>query len=290
MERIIYFSPHLDDAALSCACRIAGEVYQGHEVWVVTLFTSADAENSQAYQCRRQEDERAMAILGARFLHLGLLDAPYRDSHYQSFTRIIFGTAPADHAFLRHVVVSMQQVLDAIKPACVVLPLAVGRHIDHRLCFEAGQMLETTARMEHYEDQPYSLVRHSTRMRLLEIGRAAGKETAPSIFGDAFRSEFSESFRNSHYVLNYCADAQEIEQAVQMHLEILGRYFQCMSLASAIQKEPIADVSRQRHRAISCYQSQLSSLYQDFKDFRKKSSDAIEQERYWLLMPSDLKL
>ena len=285
MERILYFSPHLDDAVLSCAGRIASQVEQGKDVWVATLFTGADAESAEAYQGRRHEDERALAILGARILHLGLQDAPYRDAHYQSFTSIIFGTALADHAFLECVVISMQQALNEIKPMQVVLPLAVGGHIDHRLCFDAGQRLKTNARIDHYEDQPYSLVCHSTRLRLRQISRVACIEVDQQISEMAFKSEFSQSFRDSHYVKSYCSNELEIEQAILAHIAQWSGGGQCVAIALSIQEEFDADISARRHRAISCYQSQLPRLFENFDDFQKNFSCQNHQERYWLLTP-----
>src|SRR5438093_1734972 len=89
----LYLSPHLDDAVLSCAGHILHERAQGRRVVVATLFGAGggDEAGRKLYQARRDEDRRALALLGAECLHLGLVDAPFRDDYYRSFQSILLG-------------------------------------------------------------------------------------------------------------------------------------------------------------------------------------------------------
>ena len=80
MSTHIYLSPHLDDAALSCAGRMAGQVAAGETVRVANVFAgvpdygrlSAYAERQHtkwghprdAVGMRRAEDQRVMGRLG----------------------------------------------------------------------------------------------------------------------------------------------------------------------------------------------------------------------------------
>src|SRR5262245_33163032 len=71
---IVVLSPHLDDAVLSLGGLISREVALGRKVEVVSCFTSGPPLDTIApahrifgdYSMRRAEDERAMAVLGAR--------------------------------------------------------------------------------------------------------------------------------------------------------------------------------------------------------------------------------
>ena len=86
----IYLSPHLDDAVLSCGGRISQQTARGEKVLVVTVCAGDPppaplSEFAQALHirwalpfhpvaARRDEDEAALAVLGASALHLPLPD------------------------------------------------------------------------------------------------------------------------------------------------------------------------------------------------------------------------
>ena len=82
----VILSPHLDDAVLSLGGLISREVAAGRSVEVVSCFTSGPPLDTIApahrvfgdYSMRRAEDERAMAILGARYRWLDLHERIWR--------------------------------------------------------------------------------------------------------------------------------------------------------------------------------------------------------------------
>lgn len=87
-------SPHLDDAVFSAGGTLATLTAAGWRVSVVTCFTASVADpcpfalstqldkglpaDLDYMALRRAEDERALAVLGARPVHLPLPEAPHR--------------------------------------------------------------------------------------------------------------------------------------------------------------------------------------------------------------------
>src|ERR1700690_3085189 len=103
MPKVLFVSPHLDDAVFSCAARILREVDGGTDVTVATVFSHARPRSPmrREYVARQEEDRIALGLLGAKPLWLGLLDAPCRSPFYNSFQRIVLETAPGDGEFVQ---------------------------------------------------------------------------------------------------------------------------------------------------------------------------------------------
>lgn len=212
MRKILFISPHLDDAVFSCAARILRETAAGAEVTVATVFSHARRRSaaSEEYAARRMEDRHALELLGAKPQWLGLLDAPCRNPFYNSFRRIVLETAPGDWANIQVVSASFAGLLDDVNPEAIYLPLGVGTHIDHRLVFAAGAMLPATCSCYFYEDQPYALVRHAAHMRLREIQAAPIERNSSLALSPKHRTaEFLRSFRAAPYVRRYLPPGRE---------------------------------------------------------------------------------
>ena len=174
-RNILVVSPHLDDAAISCADHIRRWRSQGHTVRVTTLFTDfGEAQpsdymkrflidqgfkNNQDYSsARKTEDHAAMQRLDVEYLHGGLRDAGFRELNgtllypdYKALTRSkIEGNALA--------------ILDKIKfvlsvspsPDLVVAPLGIGNHIDHLIAREASRSSSSHSALGFYFDFPYA--------------------------------------------------------------------------------------------------------------------------------------
>lgn len=153
----LFVSPHLDDAALSCAGRIGAS----GRVLVVTLFTSGDG-----YEARIAEDDAAMRLLGADALHLGLRDAPWRSQAYREARGILLGWDPGDDDTMQRVVDALRQLRERTG-AALIGPLGVGEHVDHRIAHAASR--EVGART-FYEDRPYALAEGAVASRLFALG------------------------------------------------------------------------------------------------------------------------
>lgn len=148
--RLIVVSPHLDDAVFGCgnlliAC--PGSV-------VCTVFAGAPAEpvrtpwdeaagfadSGEAMRVRRQEDERALALCGARPVWLDFLDAQY-------------GATPTVEAVADALATQFSRFYGCV-PVC---PLGLW-HSDHVLVGAAWRLLVRTRRLPSciaYEDAIY---------------------------------------------------------------------------------------------------------------------------------------
>lgn len=161
--KVIVLSPHLDDAVLS----IGGLIGRERDVEVWTFFTSGPALETIApsrrvfgdYAARRDEDERALAVLGAGKRWLDLHERIWREPPLRRVLHV-FHTPPreADFAQLGAVRAIVGEAIDS--GAQVYAPLAVGHHSDHMEVAIAA-VRETLARrafdrVRFYED-PYAL-------------------------------------------------------------------------------------------------------------------------------------
>ena len=178
----IYFSPHLDDAVLSCAGRIARQRAAGAAVLVVTVFAGEQAGRKPAaattlapfreVAARRQEDRRALEALGADYRWLEFPDAIQRRRRYRSLPGITAPAAPRREADLAAALsVAVDRIVRRWPAAALYFPLAIGNHVDHQLVFHAGLRFPTRA-VRLYEDVPYVCIPHLLEHRLEQLGIA----------------------------------------------------------------------------------------------------------------------
>ncbi|MCW1966606.1 MAG: PIG-L family deacetylase [Anaerolineae bacterium] len=184
---VIFLSPHLDDAALSCGGLLHQLVQAGHEVVVASVCTADSPTRARLsptalrihdtewrlgdapYVARRAEDVRACAMLGVKAVHLDLPDAIYRHAadgapyYLEDFMggRVI----PADFAEqgqrLRerfHALFTRLDLRNADQPPTVFSPLALGGHIDHVITRHSAEAVcaEWGLPLRYYEDFPYA--------------------------------------------------------------------------------------------------------------------------------------
>jgi LmbE family N-acetylglucosaminyl deacetylase len=172
---IVILSPHLDDAVLSVGGLIAGEVRAGRTVEIVSCFTSGPPLDSIPaerrvfgdYSMRRAEDERALALVGARHRWLDLHERIWRDPPLprtrSSFPTPVFRTPPSmdDFRELRAIRAVIAELLDG-GATRILAPLSVGHHVDHvEVTLAALRELlgrGAFAAIQFYED-PYALGR-----------------------------------------------------------------------------------------------------------------------------------
>ena len=174
MSDIVILSPHLDDAVLSLGGMIGREVAAGRIVEVVSCFTAGPPLDSISperrvfgdYSMRRAEDERALAVLGARHRWLDLHERIWREPPLPRtngvFPTHVFRTPPhmGDFAELKPIRAAIGEILDS--GATIYAPLAIGHHVDHVEVTLAAlrEVLGRGAfdRIRFYED-PYALGR-----------------------------------------------------------------------------------------------------------------------------------
>ncbi|MCI0592320.1 PIG-L family deacetylase [Chromohalobacter sp.] len=177
----LFVSPHLDDIALSCGGLVERLASSGTPVLIATVCTgdrslgqplSAVAQHEHAqwrlgdrpYQHRCEEDAQACAILGAQFVHLGLLDAIYRrdENGAPLYTDNFIGgeVHPTDwRNQLPRVRASLANLV--ANAAHIYCPFAIGGHVDHVIVRGAVEALASKSHFQYYEDYPYAARRTS---------------------------------------------------------------------------------------------------------------------------------
>jgi LmbE family N-acetylglucosaminyl deacetylase len=278
-----FFSPHPDDAALSCGGQIAMLTRQGERVIVLTL-TAGDppaALRSSALveelwkrwnlgmgavvtAGRRAEDQTAMSILGAQLELWPWLDAVYRldpitDDFIYPVSDSYFGEIPANDPLAIEIdnfgnntlICSFVQRLQA--GDTIHCPLSVGGHADHRLTQRMIQSLPLADRavdVAYYEEYPYS---------------------APDYRGN-----------NTAVVVKKALDQAAIRANQDGNSAVI----------SAATIHPLDSVALDaKIAAINCYHSQISSFWSDSEamaDSVQRYTKQVGGEREWrFIRPSD---
>jgi LmbE family N-acetylglucosaminyl deacetylase len=172
----LYLSPHLDDAVLSCGALIHAQQQRGERVVMCTvcagdaprtglsLFAEALHARWQtplnAVALRRAEDIAAAGRLGAKYIHLNLLDCIYRrhpgdGSPLYASEAALFGEwHPAEQPLARQVSQSIADLRRILRATHLYAPLGIGRHVDHQLTRRAAEL--TGLPLFFYEDYPYA--------------------------------------------------------------------------------------------------------------------------------------
>ncbi len=181
----VFLSPHFDDVALSCGGTAALAAQTGRAL-VVTVFAgqpNADLSDFARFQhqrwgtdhaavdLRRQEDVAAMAALGVDYRWWAFSDAIYRGTQYLSDEDLFGVVKPGDEALVKAVAVEIAALCQDVQPRHLYVPLAVGGHVDHRVCLASiGTLGQLAPSVRAYEDFPYLL--HDPDFRKAPIPRA----------------------------------------------------------------------------------------------------------------------
>jgi LmbE family N-acetylglucosaminyl deacetylase len=172
----IYLSPHLDDAVLSCGGMIWEQVKSGLvvEIWTICAgFPPATplspvaqalhdrwqtpASLREGVSSRRAEDVLACRRLGAAPLHFDIPDCVYR--RLPSGEPVVVedqGMFAPIHLGETYLVEEIYRQIKSELPSqtCLVSPMTVGGHMDHRIVRAAAERLGQ--RLLYYADYPYA--------------------------------------------------------------------------------------------------------------------------------------
>lgn len=165
--KIVLVSPHRDDAAFSLALSIGAWRRDGHRVTIVNVFTRSlyapysDADSvhendrlSYVSAMRKREDEAFLRqIPGTQMVDLNIKDAPLR-LHCSSDIVCDMPVDPSDGAFPK--ILKALTKHTAEENVALVLPLALGHHVDHRVARDASLELSANLPCAFYEDLPYA--------------------------------------------------------------------------------------------------------------------------------------
>jgi LmbE family N-acetylglucosaminyl deacetylase len=169
-ERVIFLSPHLDDAVLSAA-GLLSELRGRASRLVVTIAcehpTTPEGKAARVRRGhsrpseRRREDREAMRDLDCHYLHLGFADCVFRRSPITG--ELIYKTArnkftiagPDDRAYVEELFLVLRRICYPTRRSLVVAPLGIGFHVDHLICAQVALRIVPVAHLLFYEDVPY---------------------------------------------------------------------------------------------------------------------------------------
>jgi len=188
---ILFLSPHLDDAVLSCAALIES-VRRTCPVTVATLFTAAAqpphtraarsflrqcgaADAAGLFHARQSEDRDVLREMGVEHLHFGETDALFRQRDGGRVGQRLRTVLPelvhryptyrfdiakgrvsrGDRAMIDALVARVQALIGSTGARVVFAPVGVGRHVDHLIARSVGARQRVTA--IYYSDFPYNL-------------------------------------------------------------------------------------------------------------------------------------
>lgn len=182
--KTIFLSPHLDDAVFSFGGPIWEQVNNGEDIEIWTLFSNgstgmpltpfADSLHQRwkagedPYLIRQNEDIRACRILGCGWKHLGFSDCIYRwlpegkKPLINKEEDLFLPIHPAENALVRNIAEKIKNLLP--EESTLATPLAVGGHVDHRICRQAAELLGRD--LAFFADFPYA---HRNSIQLEEV-------------------------------------------------------------------------------------------------------------------------
>jgi LmbE family N-acetylglucosaminyl deacetylase len=243
-ERVLVLSPHLDDAAWSIGSLIADLVHDGTEVLVASLFTEVDervssvgadwlkrsrlARNSAA-DTRREEDGRALAVLGARPIHVRLLDAVSRcPEQYSSSSSLVGWTAAIDpqDPGLAQCDAAVERLVRELSPTTVLVPLGHGRHVDHQI---VSRTVVAAGRVLFYADFPYTVMKPFVAGdRLAELRRRGSTSVWHVPSEQAVRRHLEAALAYRSQVEATFGSATQLETQLRRHLDRNGQAAICL--------------------------------------------------------------
>ncbi len=177
----MFISPHLDDAVFSCGGYISKLRMLGHPVTVVTIFSGTPEGKLSllarslhldwglpkgAPSIRREEDNRALGILGAEAVHAGFLDCIYRRNPetgkpvYTRLGQILEQTAADEPLVVEAVAQYLAGLVKERGFPHAFAPLGLGGHVDHLITRAAVRLVMASCaetQWHFYEDLPYAI-------------------------------------------------------------------------------------------------------------------------------------
>ena len=300
--RHVYFSPHLDDAVLSCGGRIAEQTGAGQPVLVVTVFAGRGRDATrpppefapfQDIRARRREDRRALDVVGANHLWLEFPDAIGRHRRYASLAGITAPVGQREASLRAEIAQHVVRIAGRWPAATLYFPLGVGNHVDHQIVSESGFDLRrsNSGRGRHeivfYEDIPYVCIPHLLRQRFEQAGIATVPGTAPRVTVCA--REAHAALMSAPLLTRHAGPvARRLLYALLLMRFVRARTGAARRSHVALRAQPVAIGDRfdTKVAAIACYDSQVAAIYGDRDTMRRELAACCHsgpdmQERYW---------
>ena len=171
MPTALFLSPHLDDAAFSCAGTLLMLQSQGWDICHCTVFTaSVPNPTGFALRCqsdkglapdvdymalRRREDVNFAQIVGVSDVrHWPFAEAPHRG--YESAAALFAGVRDGDDVW-KPIAEALADLVSALDPIHVFAPQGLGNHADHLQVIAAVRDTLADDLVCWYRDTPYAV-------------------------------------------------------------------------------------------------------------------------------------
>lgn len=238
---ILYLSPHLDDAALSCGGGIYQQAQAGLKVVVLTIFAGSArmatrtafarelearwGTEGDAIAARRQEDVDAMGVLGAVPVHWAYEDCIYRRAETSSeplyaAREAIFGEVHPDDSVRPEVLAAEIEVFwqDLGGPQVYAM-LSAGNHVDHQIAAAAlVHLLERQALdVVFYEDYPYSEDEAAVRLAMERLPLPGFHAEARTLSEEALAAKLDAVACYRSQIPIFWEDAEDMRASVRAH-------------------------------------------------------------------------
>jgi len=171
---VVYVSPHLDDAAFSCAEHVRLQLKEGKKVLVVSVFSagpSVDESKSLGaplkvfldLETRREEDQIVMRELGVDHYYMDLKEVLMRHpgpkclpSSLRIASAFLLGLMRRDKDVQLQVTHQLQRIVAKSSCEWLIGPAGIGCHPDHLLVHKACCRVANKLKISFYHDFPYS--------------------------------------------------------------------------------------------------------------------------------------
>lgn len=243
---VLYLSPHLDDAALSCGGLIHQQIRMGLSVAVLTIFAGSPrcdvrspfagvletrwGAEGDAIAVRREEDCNALAVLGAEPIHW-----PYEDAIYRLHRRTgqpvypdrdaIFGDVHRfDPVKVRDLASAIRAFWkDAGRPRLYAM-LAAGHHVDHQIAQRAAVRLVQRDGLDvvWYEDYPYAEDQEAVRQAVDGLSAGRLRPQIVSLAGEDMAAKCDAIACYRSQIRIFWQDEEDMRRHVREHATRVG--------------------------------------------------------------------
>jgi LmbE family N-acetylglucosaminyl deacetylase len=237
-NRLIFLSPHPDDAVLSCGGWIYQLAQNGERPIVVTIFSGDRSETAplsdfarslqvrwqlgdDAPARRRDEDRAACDRLGCYLIHLPFADAVYRAAEnrppiYET-EETIFGKVHEEEIVDR-VTEALRPRVRRVSNARLVIPLTAGLHVDHVITRLAAEQL--TVESIYYEDYPYA----EQPERMTHVWRSTEWQADTiGLSEDALQAKIEAFLLHRSQISTFYRDDEEVALRLRAYAELVGQ-------------------------------------------------------------------
>ncbi len=236
------FSPHFDDASLSCGEHILSWRKKGIPVEVITVFTRFEASQysqdsldfmkkghvqsaAEFEKTRSQEDRISMEKLGVAYRWLDLVDAGFREQQssptYQTHRELFAGKIKDTPSWQAQLELRLQQEIK--KEAVVVCPLGVGQHADHLLVRRILEKHVPVERLLYYVDIPYAIQlgnwQWSQFWQVITSPKSLSWSSPDKIEAvTVYNSQVPLLFQNGMWQYPECVSGQAFKNNLELHI------------------------------------------------------------------------